>query len=275
MVFLALGFDANPALCKPTNKTDETTMPLLTYSGKTLYYAHCPKAGGTSVEEFLSQYAPLSFHDRRWFKRWTTGQVAKTDIPNSPQHLTWRDFQALHKADPDEVFAVVRDPMDRIISEFYFQCKHRPAIRWIARFGFSVWLRAMLRAQRSNAYLADNHIRPQTEFAPSHAAIFYLEDGMVNAETFVVHALGGLEKANSIGHTQVRRHKKRGRAPGINLSVDDVRLVRSFYAADYERFGYSDPNEKALRRDPLAGCKDVMASVLSLWILRMCRQGKI
>lgn len=178
-------------------------MPLLSYQGRQIFYAHCPKAGGTSVEEFLLQYGVLAYYDRNWFGRRQKNLMDEGHFPCSPQHLIWADFLKLHGSIPDVVFTVVRNPMSRLVSEYKFQRRYRPALKWVYRCGFSVWLRAMLRLQKKHKYLADNHFRPQTEFAPEWSVVFRLEDGMGSVEAFLTGVLGSLEMGEGIGHSQV------------------------------------------------------------------------
>ena len=114
-------------------------MPLLHSKAATVYYAHVPKAGGTSIEDYLiAQFGPLSLYDPYWTARSQPGWPQK--FACSDQHLVWADACALMESPPDLVFGMVRDPLGRVISEYRFQSRHNRKMGWLTRRGFSVWL---------------------------------------------------------------------------------------------------------------------------------------
>jgi hypothetical protein len=57
-------------------------MPYVTAAGKLIYFAHVPKAGGSSVENYLAaRFGPLAMLDRNWTRYrfdeggWRTAQA--------------------------------------------------------------------------------------------------------------------------------------------------------------------------------------------------------
>lgn len=85
-------------------------MPLYRHKGSLIYFAHVPKCGGTSIEDYLSRrFGPAAFLDRRFLRRrapWTR---------TSPQHVTAADFSRLVPPSFVDVnFAVVRHPAEKI-----------------------------------------------------------------------------------------------------------------------------------------------------------------
>ena len=106
-------------------------MPSLTLPDRLIWFAHCPKAGGTTVEKFMvSHWGEAVGHLHwGWDLWWKTGGWRVADPPNSPQHLIWRDAEAALAAPPDLVFAVVRDPVARMQSEHRWQRRLRRGSR--------------------------------------------------------------------------------------------------------------------------------------------------
>ncbi len=211
-------------------------MPSLTLDDRLIWFAHVPKAGGTSVEKaMVAHWGDKVGHLHwGWDRWWKNGGWRLADPPNSPQHLIWDDAQAALPRTPDAVFALVRDPIARMQSEYRYQRYHRRgtrAGRALAYLPFSLWLRLMLEMARQNPHCFDNHFRPQSDFVPEVAQVFRLEDGL---EAPLVW-LGVMGRAGSL--TKPPHHLKSGKVP-VEVSPSDAALIGAVFAADYTRFGY-------------------------------------
>lgn len=213
-------------------------MPSLTFSDRLIWFAHCPKAGGTSVEHFMvAHWGDAVGHLHwGWDVWWKAGGWRVADPPNSPQHLIWADaVQKLPRA-PDTVFAVVRDPVARMASEYRWQRGKRRGSRLgklLAHLPFTVWIRLMLALARHYPSGFDNHLRPQADFIPETAHVFRLEDGLDP----VLHWLAqetGLHRDISVPHALPSGKRARIRP------VDMARIAAA-HTADYDRFGYDRP----------------------------------
>ena len=170
-------------------------MPSLTLPDRLIWFAHCPKAGGTSVEQFMvSRWGEAIGHLHwGWDVWWRRGGWRLATPPSSPQHLVWADARAHLPRPPDAVFAVVRDPVARMISEYRWQRQARRGTRLgraLSYLPFSFWLRLMLATARRSPYAFDNHFRPQTDFVPEGARVFRLEDGLQPAIDWLLEAAG-------------------------------------------------------------------------------------
>ena len=134
-------------------------MPSLTLPDRLIWFAHCPKAGGTTVEKFMvSHWGEAVGHLHwGWDLWWKTGGWRVADPPNSPQHLIWRDAEAALAAPPDLVFAVVRDPVARMQSEHRWQRRLRRGSRLgraLALLPFGLWLRLCIQVPLWNCLAA-------------------------------------------------------------------------------------------------------------------------
>lgn len=236
-------------------------MPSLTFSNRLIWFAHCPKAGGTSVEQFMVAHwgEAVGHLHWGWDVWWKDGGWRVADPPNSPQHLVWEDaLRSLPRA-PDTVFAVVRDPVARMASEYRWQRHARRGSRLsklLARLPFSVWIRVMLALVRHHPHGFDNHIRPQADFIPDGARVFRLEDGLDPVLRWLAHETG-LQQDIAVPHAIPSGARAQRIRP-----VDKARIA-ALHAADYTRFGYERPSSDAPPPDIWDWCAKGLARGLA------------
>ncbi|WP_425093904.1 sulfotransferase family 2 domain-containing protein [Tropicimonas sp. S265A] len=248
-------------------------MPVLSTQAGLLYFAHVPKTGGTSVEEYIiGNYGPLELIDRGWHEARLQGERAGARFRCSDQHLVWADALTLLPRAPDTVFGIVRDPVARIISEYRFQVRFRPQLRWLTRMGFSVWLAALLRAARIDPYICDNHIRPQADFLPPEARVFRLEEGLDTLPGWIAEHCGPPAVGLDMHHSQ---KAPTGQSRPIVPSRYDLRLIKGFYAVDYTRFGYPDPDLSAAPAGWVSQVSSGLVSFSAPWLVRAYQADRI
>lgn len=240
-------------------------MPSLTLSDRLIWFAHCPKAGGTSIEQaMVATWGPAVGHLHwGWDLWWRRGGWRRADPPNSPQHLIWDDARRVLPRAPDIVFAVVRDPVTRMASEHRWQRRGRRATRAgraVAALPFSLWLRIMLRAARTNPHVFDNHFRPQAEFVPETATVFRLEDGLNPVLGWISDVTGEAGLAAHAPHAIPT-------GQGAPVRSEDAALIGRVFAGDYARFGYPRPKIISRRR-PIADGVAMVAGPVVAWLDR-------
>ncbi|SFK49428.1 sulfotransferase family 2 domain-containing protein [Methylorubrum salsuginis] len=149
-------------------------MPIVRINGHLLYYCHVPKAVGSAVEAYLrAQFGPLAFADEQFYElsppdRWTR---------SSPQHVDVESFERLFPADFfDDVFAVVRDPLPRLVSAYKFQKLVEGLIPPEA--SFDAWVLGLDRAMIGRRFAFDNHLLPMHRLVPEGTRIFRMESGL-------------------------------------------------------------------------------------------------
>jgi hypothetical protein len=206
-------------------------MPLASWNGHTIFFAHVPKTGGSSVEDYLiSRFGPLSIIDTN--KR---RGVQGTGMIVPATHLAAVDLAELLPHTLTYSFAVVRDPMQRMMSEFRYQS----GVSRMSRLGFSPWLQVMLTAARSEPRLYENHIRPQSDLVPVDAEVFRLEDGFDALITRLDEKTGSNTPNLTVPHLNTRTKNP------IDLCRADVADILDYYSDDYDRFGYERPDLNA------------------------------
>jgi hypothetical protein len=90
-------------------------MPLYRINGKIILFIHIPKTGGTSIERALQEEGPEALFN--------SNRIAGLQCP--PQHFHG-DILSNIIGDGfiDYAFCVVRNPIDRIVSEFFYLTQH-------------------------------------------------------------------------------------------------------------------------------------------------------
>lgn len=245
-------------------------MPSLTLQNRLIWFAHCPKAGGTSVERVLVDHFgdAVGHLQWGWDLWWKGGGWRQADPPNSPQHLIWQDAERILPAQPDVVFAVIRDPVARIVSEYRYQRQGRRGTRigrLLAQMPFSLWLRVMLRVVQKNAYAFDNHLRPQTDFVPTGAQVFRLEDGLAPVVQWLAKESGRPELQGCFPHLLPSK------GPKVPVDPRDQALIGVMFAIDYDRFGYARPKAGPTARPIL----DRMAAAFAFPVCWLERRGLV
>lgn len=220
-------------------------MPLLYAGGKTIFFAHVPKTGGTSVQEYLLR----RFGSLAMLGRHRQEATRGTSLIISAAHLSALDLEELLPGNLDWSFAIVRDPIARLLSEYRFQQGASSA----SRMDFSTWLRLMICAARRDPRVYDNHIRPQVDFLPQGTQFFRLEDGIGSFIPALDGVIGQSASEHAIGHFLKSTSKT------IALSRNDVELIVDYYSEDYDEFGYDRPEDLDLPIDRIVWLRNLAA----------------
>lgn len=212
-------------------------MPICKIAGKLIYFAHVPKCAGTAVELYLqARFGPLALRDTRH----TLHPPATRWPRSSPQHL---DLVSLGRLIPpgfcDASFAVVRHPVDRMLSTFHFQDE----VQEIIAPGQTLtgWLAALPGLMVADPFYADNHCRPMGDLVPQGAVVFQLEQGLAPVVDWLDRLAGNSDGARAITAVNVRGsrpHHPRTLTPRRLPTPADVATIEQLYAADMVRFGY-------------------------------------
>jgi hypothetical protein len=198
-------------------------MPLYLHSGKLVLFVHIPNAGGASIQAGL----------RRLGKECLNVNAAVRGLPCSPQHFHADLLQALiPRASVDYVFAVVRNPLDRIMAEYRLRMSGALA-KGMELVDPSDWIADVVAKYAKNGYLLDNHIRPQAEFVTHCDKVYQLEAGLSQ----VFGDLAALLAAPLIPPREPPTDSPFPLAiPAITSGARQ--LVLDFYRSDFELFGY-------------------------------------
>lgn len=211
-------------------------MPIARINGRLLNFVHIPKTGGSSIKSYLMAKGPLALYTRE------PSEWART----TPQHIHADIYSLLI---PDEFcdvrFAVVRDPLARLISEFRYRAKRclEPSTKHCTLnddgtvcieshtlrkilVTFDDWVNMTFEEYRSDPYIYDNHIRPQSDFIDRDMKIFRFEYGLL-------HVFDWIDEFSRTRSLQLHLDRNQNFGPDFNVSHATRSQIRSFYRRDY------------------------------------------
>jgi Sulfotransferase family len=232
---------------------------------RSLTFLHIPKTAGTALENAAGE-AGINWGSCL-FRHKPRRDICKYPGDHDwPQYVGWwhipSHFFPLAGTNPyewAEMFAVIRDPYDRMVSEYYYMCtlkvmNWRPdqcnRTRLSEKAYMNEWLTNKLNDQRTPKsalrYLTDNgHFTPQYEFivGPNEVRmvdyVLRLDDTLKPSFSRLMKGFGlkdvRLKKFNAIGAGS--------REEGANLGVEDldetaVSWIHKKYPSDFGEFLY-------------------------------------
>ena len=199
-------------------------MPTFTIKNRNILFIHIPKTGGSSIWKWIDQ----EVKNIKFYSNQRTESMKVT-----PQHLTKRDVAAYLGDSFDYQFAVVRNPYERMESEFFYRMGlHRKRIDKNCLAGFSHWVLRQIDEMRRDKCHCDNHFRRQVEFVDSEVEVFNFESGLEQIATVVN------EKTGLNSHDRISQHKKSQREP-VAWSRRALYKFNQYYEQDFSAFGYT------------------------------------
>jgi hypothetical protein len=195
-------------------------MPIFKRNGKQHFFIHVPKTGGSSIESTLQPHVSMTLKHNG----------IPPGFPCPPQHLHYEEIDRRFDLSMfDTKFAIVRHPVNRLVSEYKFRTANRNKF-----ISFDVWAERALGLAHNDRYCLNNHMRPQVEFVGPGVEVFHYEEGLEGVFQNICNRIGvnGLSLNLS--------WEKRGRSAQIRINQSLFDLITRFYAKDFEEFNY-DP----------------------------------
>jgi hypothetical protein len=212
-------------------------VPLAKVNGRLLHFIHIPKTGGSAVSSYLRAKGQVALYSREsvgWSK-------------STPQHMEAATHRVLlPEGFADHSFAILRDPLDRLLSEYRYRATRRhdagdlpdsiaPGDELTVEFDwgeefrgtFDEWVKKVFLGAMKDAYLCDNHIRPQTDFVDQKAKIFLFEDGLERV-------LQWIDLVTDTQRASVNLDRNGSSKFSIEMRDDTRRMISVFYRKDYE-----------------------------------------
>lgn len=214
-------------------------MPVFSNSNKNILFIHIPKTAGSSIEKIGK--------DLGWVESFSVRGRSLNDLKfykSTPQHLHAKPLELIFNLDQfDSIFTVVRNPFNRLKSEYYWQYSQK-----ITDLDVDEWVPATLDQYLYNAHIYDNHIRPQVEFLPKSkkVEVLKLEEGGVELAKNIFLSLSpevptlGLWKSKFLSKSIPKVHIKRS---AKDPSIEDkfkkhYNMIFNFYEKDFNSFSY-------------------------------------
>jgi len=212
-------------------------MPIFRQGTTSLLFVHIPKTGGTSIER--------AFQAADWKMEMRDGRSGKAN-PNwvrraSPQHYHVPVLESFLQIERfDAVFAVVRDPLRRLVSEFIWHMRNDDEVN-VSAEALEAWTAKTLRRATANPWVLDNHMRPQVEFIHPLSRVYRFEDGLGTAMERLQESTG-IEVPTTIERSLDSSKIASVRSSDVPVNDRVLEMVENFYRDDYRELGYPLPS---------------------------------
>lgn len=205
-------------------------MPIFKAANKLVYFAHVPKCAGTAVERYLElRFGNLAFLQPRHDEippdlRWSR---------TSPQHVNAASLMRLFpQSFFDASFAVVRHPVDRLVSEYHFRRDRKQQIP--PDLGFSDWVKQIPERLARTPWAYDNHLRPMSDLLPNGTVWFQLEQGLESVVYYLDNLVGERKGPRKI-EPALRRDPA---IEPVKPTDRDREMIGQIYERDFRIFRY-------------------------------------
>lgn len=205
-------------------------MPIFVKDDKFILYVHVPKTGGSYIELlFQNNGFALAYYDRGVRK-----PTLNTVRHCSPQHMHATMIEAIFDPDAfDHAFMTVRHPIERLMSEYRMRLSRENPV------DINDWIGHMIDGYEEDAFLLDNHIRPQSEFFMPGIRTFKQEDGFDDAWAREIETEFSINLEQPVSQQAKSSESKKSVAQGTSeISPENRGRILRLYERDFELFDY-------------------------------------
>jgi hypothetical protein len=185
-------------------------------------FIHIPKTAGSTIEKALGLQNIENLYQEKKFKNYLV----------CPQHLTCGELSNEIDLAGYDIFTIVRNPYDRLVSEFY----HMKNNEWLFKLRdlpFQDFIYSILDLDPiERKYIFDGHLEPQCSFIENwqdKTKVFKYEN-LIECFEYLDSMYGPLQ----FGHEK-KCHKEKI----YNWTSELKQAVYSLYWQDFEKFEYS------------------------------------
>ena len=210
-------------------------MPIFKNNDINLLFIHIPKTGGTSVEKYLSNKYSIELYKSTLYGFLSDDFKKQNDITTtySFQHYTYNelyDMRELFNIDFSnniQIFAVVRNPYYRLLSDLFFLGLLKPTTE-------THTVPKIIRQYITNN--RDNHAIPQFRYVVDKAGYLLPNIKIIKTESLNSDMV-------KMGYNDFNIHECKNRH-GISDRYDDfltpdvIKLIHFFYDEDFKYFDY-------------------------------------
>jgi len=198
-----------------------------------LEFIHIPKNAGTSIENLGNKYGI------KWgrFKEKKDYQLSKNINCNY-----WHN-PYFTKKEYTNYFAVLRNPYDKLISEFYYVNgeNNDKYASYSHLQSFYLWLDDIYKTMKNNRYANDCHLLPQSEFIYDNNGSIKI-DNIIYLDNNFKDNLNKLFKKHNIGIdiNELKKDNSRNREFTKNdLNEKALNQINEMYSIDFEKLGFT------------------------------------
>ncbi|WP_138935465.1 sulfotransferase family 2 domain-containing protein [Roseovarius arcticus] len=211
-------------------------MPLARINNYLLHLVHIPKTGGAGVTDYMRKKGDIALYSRE--------QLAWAQ--STPQHLEFDVSRALiPEGFADESFAIMRDPLARLLSEYRYRVTRHSSqnpisgrlslsegmkveLDWNEEFQgtFDEWVDHVFMKYQRDSRVCDNHIRPQIDFIGPNMKVFLFERGLQKVYRWIDEVTDTKEIFTPLDRNESRKFD-------IEVSRETDTKIKNLYEDDY------------------------------------------
>ena len=209
-------------------------MPLYTISNSAtntevaFYFIHIPKCGGTTIETLFEQLKFNTFLAPKDYR------AVRKYLKLPPAHFDLSLIENMFRLDAIYSFAMVRNPYDRILSDYKWAKTKTNNTQFFQKMSFEEFCVHCFKEYSNNSGYLANHITSQHQFVSKNVnKVFKLERGLEEAIEEVFTDIGVqlnnklvLKKLNATTDEAIQ----------VNQKTKDS--IYEFYEEDFKIFGY-------------------------------------
>jgi len=214
-------------------------MPYFYNNDINILFIHIPKTGGSSIEVYLSKKYNIQLNLKSlWYIKIFKYNFAFEYDKITPQHQTYntiykyRDEFNIKFNDNLKIFTIVRNPYDRIISDFFFF-----KLITISSTKEEVF-KIMYKYIHTNPNIYDNHNIPQYKFITDE------NDNIIN-NIIILKTETLNNDMKNIGYNDFNLNILKNKL-NVNyndyLNNDSIKLINKYYEKDFKLFDYEMRN---------------------------------
>ena len=208
-------------------------MPIFIKTNKIVHFAHIPKTGGTSIEQYIisTGQAKCAFIDMQY----TANPSRFSWNKSSPQHVDGNTLRRLFPVNFfTHFFTFVRDPIDRLISAYLFQLKEPSSP--IKNDDINEFVEnELVNGININGW-CDNHFLPQHMFlypSGNYTAFLLGPEGMAEAKRYIDKLFEIRSKTTELPYLQ-KRNRHETETCRRSLSSKSLSRLKEIYSRDYQ-----------------------------------------
>ena len=192
---------------------------------------HIPKCGGSSVVEAFKNNGFSSHLEIR-------DLPPQKCLKASLQHQTPDVLKhIISEENLNTTFIVVRNPYERIMSEFNWEFRKTPINK---RPDFNQWILQAISSTKKMPNYSDNHFRPATDYIDEElpCEIFKLEDGLRLISEYYLEDYSFTNNAEPSREKSSDSFQHKASKNTLNFNAQSLEAINSFYYQDFCAFGY-------------------------------------
>lgn len=212
-------------------------MPLARINHRLLHFAHVPKTGGASITDYMRKKGKVALYSRE--------ELAWAQ--STPQHLEYAVSRVLvPQGFADASFSIVRDPLERLLSEFRYRATRfgskcpiptklkasdeiKIELDWHKDFEgtFDDWVALVFNICAESPNVCDNHIRQQIDFIGPDMKVFIFERGLQKVYNWIDHITATPAILTPLDRNESKKFD-------IEVSNTTRGKIKKFYERDYD-----------------------------------------